>query len=320
MPEHPTIQLLIESLKQTNNSEQVLLFLLIELLLWALFSVLIVQFLPRKYQPYRLEIFTFFTLVNVGLLFTGIILTLAMLLFGLSWATHRISRPSYESIFFEEQVADFPMVESKFHEGILALESQQSAKISSDEKIKSLKILYDSHAQGNIGKIKKFLSDGSDETRLYAFALISTFEKQLNQSIKLLQEQLARSTDATQKERLSFELAQTYWQFIFHGVANEQLTGFYTQKIEETLQYTTKNRNAFVLLGKIKIFNHAYNEAEHYFLKAIELGTPPNALATFFAEIKYAQKRYDEIAQYIIKEEFEIDLRLKPLVPIWSHA
>lgn len=297
-----------------------MIFLLIELLIWSLFSIIIVQFLPQKYQPYRIEIFIFFTLINVGLLFTGIILTLAMLLFGLSWATHRISRPSYETIFFEEQVADFPMVESKFHEGILALETEHAAKISSDEKIKSLKILYDSNAQGNIGKIQKFLSDSSDETRLYAFALISTFEKQLNQSIKLLQEQLQNSTDPQQQERFKFELAQTYWQFIFHGVANEQLTGFYTQKIEETLSGTTQNRNAFVLLGKIKIFNHEYDEAEHYFLKAIEQGTPPNALATFFAEIKYEQKRYDEIEKYIIKEEFEIDLRLKPLVPIWSRA
>ncbi len=320
MIDNSTLEMIREILMQTNTLEQTSLFFLIELLIWSLFSLLIVQFLPRRYRPYKLEVFLFFTLINVGLLFTGMILTLTMLLFGLSWATHRISRPSYESIHFQELISDFPMVESKFHEGILALESQHTESISSDEKIKSLKILYDSNAQGNIGQIKKFLSDSSDETRLYAFALISTFEKQLNQGIKLLQEQLENTQDRVLLERHSFELAQTYWQFIFHGVATEQLTGFYTQKIEETLKNTTQNNNAFVLLGKIKIFNKSYDEAEQYFLKAIELGTPPNALATFFAEIKYEQKKYNEISQYIIKEEFEIDLRLKPLVPIWSRS
>ncbi len=318
--DNPSLKMIQEILLQTNTLEQTALFLLIELLIWSLFSLLVVQFLPQRYRLYKFEIFLFFTLINVGLLFTGMILTLTMLLFGLSWATHRISRPSYENIHLQEQISDFPMVESKFHEGILALESQHTESISSDEKIKSLKILYDSNAQGNIGQIKKFLSDGSDETRLYAFALISTFEKQLNQGIKLLQEQLENTQDKKLQERHSFSLAQTYWQFIFHGVANEQLTGFYTKKIEETLKNTTQNRNAFVLLGKIKIFNHAYDEAEGYFLKAIELGVPANTLATFFAEIKYEQKKYNEINQYIIEEEFEIDLRLKPLISVWSQS
>jgi len=314
-----TLQQLTQTLLETNRGVEVLLFLVIQLAIWMIFSLFIVQFLPRKYQPYRGEIFLFFTLVNTAFLLSGILLTLAMLLFGLNWATHRISRPSYESIYFQEQISDFPMVESKFHEGILALDTKYSHTISSDEKIKSLKILYDSNAQGNIAKIKKFLSDSSDETRLYAFALISTYEKALNNKIKTLQARLAKPQDAQSMEQYSFELAQTYWQFIFHGVASEQMTGFYTQKIEKLLAQITHHRGAFVLLGKIKIFNRAYDEAEHYFLKAIELGVPANSLATFFAEIKYEQKKYDEIAPYIIEEEFDIDLRLKPLIAVWRR-
>ena len=308
---------LLMMLLDTNSPEQILWFVLIEMMFWIVFSLVLVQFLPKKYQKYRAEIFIFFVVINVGLLIIGVLLTIIMLLFGLSWATHRISRPSYETIYFEEQASQFPMVYSEFHEGILALKSEYQDDITSDEKIKSLKILYDSNAQGNIGLIQHFLSDSSDETRLYAFALISTFEKSLNQRIKELQEQISYAHSNKRKEQYSFELAQVYWQFIFHGVATEQLTGFYTQKIEKILNSIQSNSSAFILLGKIKIFNKKYDEAEVYFHKAIELGVPQKAMSTFLAEIKYGQKKYNEIRQYILPEEFDIDLRLKPLIKVW---
>jgi len=312
-----TLSSLMDLLQERNSVEQILGFIGVEMAFWVLFSLLLILFLPSKYKKYRKEIFLFFVVINIGLLIIGIVLTLIMILFGLSWATHRVSRPSYETIYFEEQVAEFPMVYSEFHEGILALKSDNQEGIGSDEKIKSLKILYDSYAQGNIGRIQDFLSDSSDETRLYAFALISTFEKKLNKQIKELQKKIAYAHSSEHKERYSFELAQVYWQFIFHGVASEQLTGFYTQKIEKILSSIQTNSSAFVLLGKIKIFNKEYNEAEAYFHKAIDLGIPKEAMSTFLAEIKYGQSKYNDIAQYILPEQFDIDLRLKPLIQVW---
>jgi len=44
------------------------------------------------------------------------------------------------------------MVYSKFQEGILSMEGDNRERISSDEKIKSLKFLYDTMPQGNYGE------------------------------------------------------------------------------------------------------------------------------------------------------------------------
>ena len=74
------------------------------------------------------------------------------------------------------------------------------------------------------------------------------------------------------------------------------------------------------MLGKIKIFNKEYSQAEVYFNKAIELGVPINTLSMFLAEIKYGQKKHDEVAKYILPEEFDIDLRLKPLIQVWRPS
>jgi len=311
---------IIEILERTSSWKEIILLLLFAFLLVSIFSMILIQFLPLKYKKYKKEIFLFFMIIALGLPFMGIVLILLMLTFGLSWATHRVSRPSYESIHFEEQISTFPMVYSKFHEGVLALDGHHKDKIRSDEKIKSLKILYDSHAQGNIGKIQKFLSDSSDETRLYAFALVSTFEKKLNGQIKELQKKIEYTHNLEYKERYKFELAQVYWQFIFHGVASEQLTSFYTEKIEFILKDIKENIPAFILLGKIKIFNHDYEEAEFYFNKALDLGVSSKAIATFLAEIKYGQRKYNDVSKYILSEEFDIDLRLKPLIQVWRDV
>jgi tetratricopeptide (TPR) repeat protein len=259
----------------------------------------------------------FFIVINVGLLFIGIILTLVMVFFGLSWATHRKSQPNFASVHFKEHISEFPIVYSQFQEGILTVEGEHEKEISSDAKIKSLRILYDSNAQGNIAKIKNFLSDSSDETRLYAFALIASFEKKLNTQIKELQSKVKRAKDEKEKNKHYYELAYTYWQFIFHGVASEKLSGFYTKKIENTLSHIDNQSNAFVLLGKINIFNKDYAEAEKNFEQAIALGLPKEAVYTFLAEIKFAQKKYNEVSNYISADFFHIDIRLKPIAQMW---
>ena len=112
----------------------------------------------------------------------------------------------------------------------------------------------------------------------------------------------------------------TYWQFIFHGVASDKLSGFYTKKIENTLEQITQHPRAYILLGKIHLFNKHYQEAEEAFFKAVELGIPKESIFTFLAEIKFEQQKYNEVSNYISNEHFEIDIRLKPLAKIWSNS
>jgi len=309
---------LISLLQQTNSSESIILFIAIEIAFWIVLSSVLILFMPQKYKIYRKDIFIFFVVINIGLLFIGIVLTIIMVLFGLSWATQRVSHPSYGVVDFDSQITEFPTVYSKFQEGILVMEGKHRDELPSEIKIKSLKILYDSNSQGNIGKIKKFLSDSSDETRLYAFALVSTFEKKLNDRITEVHNRLKDEIDPEKLENHIFELGQLYWQFIYHGVADEQLIGFYTKKIEIVLATVTRNPSAFVLLGKINILNKRFDKAQEAFNRAIELGVPQKVVSTFLAEIKYEQKKYNEVSQYILPKEFNLDLRLKPLVSMWT--
>ncbi|NEW60935.1 hypothetical protein GSY74_06525 [Sulfurovum sp. bin170] len=308
----------LSSILQETNSWNILLFVGVEILFWTTVSAILVLFLPKKYRVHRKKLFLFFLIMNVGLLFMGVVVMVVMLLFGLAMATTKSYKPKYEIINFEEYTSSFPMVESKFHEGVLAIGGDHKESISNEEKIKSLKILYDSNAQGNIGRIKEFLADGSDETRLYAFALISASEKKLNSQIKEIKSKIDNSQDKKKLEEHQFNLALTYWQFIFHGVANEHMVLFYVKKIEERLQEISHRANASILLGKIHLFNKKYIEAENSFRRAIELGANEGSVATFLAEAKYELKEYNSISKYMQNEQFAIDLRMKPLYEIWK--
>ena len=308
----------LSSILFETSSLNILTFIGIEILFWATFSAIFTFFLPKKYRRYRRGLFLFFLVMNVGLLFMGVIITLVMLLFGLKMATNRVNKPRYGVINFEEYTASFPTINSKFHEGVLEIGGDKQKFISSDEKIKSLKILYDSNAQGNIEKIKLFLADSSDETRLYAFALVSASEKRLNTQIKDIRNKIEKCNNKDRLEEHYYNLAQVYWQFVFHGVANEYLVGFYTQKIEDTLQKISHKASASILLGKIHIFNKKYIEAEKAFTEAIELGANRASVSTFLAEAKYGQRAFNSVSNYILQEEFSIDLRMKPLYEVWK--
>jgi len=308
----------LSSILQETSSWNIFLFLGVETLFWAVLSLFFLFFIPKEYKIHKKSIFFFFLVINVGLLFMGIVITLVMLLFGFRMATSKVFKPKYGMINFEEYTSSFPVINSKFHEGVLAIGGEKQRLISSNEKIKSLKILYDSNAQGNIEKIKLFLADSSDETRLYAFALVSAAEKRLNSHIKELRDKIDKCADKGKLEGHYFNLAQTYWQFVFHGVANEYLVGFYTEKIEDTLHKISHKSNASILLGKIHLFNHKYIEAEESFREAITLGASLESVSTFLAESKYGQRAFNSVSEYILQEEFSIDLRMKPLYEVWK--
>lgn len=308
-------------LNNTHEWDIVLIILGLTFLFWGLVSFGMIYLFPRRYRAYRREIVIFMMIMNFTLLFMGVLFTLVMLLFGIAWATHRMSRPSYEEMDFEEYYAKLPVINSQFHEGIIDVSTHGHwADISTDEKIKSLKILYESNDQNNIGRIKNFLGDSSEETRLYAFSLVSAYEKELNDNLKKLQKLFNHASDIEEAEHYAYLLAENYWQFIFHGVADGHLTTFYTEKIESILDRSRSTARVSMLLGKIYLFNHNLETAQQHFHHALEQGMDPAVVNPYLAEVAYERKEFNRIADYIMSEEHTVSLRLKPICQMWSPS
>lgn len=311
---------LISILQQPNEWDTLLILIFALLLIWGTVALIISFLLPKRYRLYRRQIFIFMTVMSFGLLFLGLLFALLMLIFGIGWATYRQSRPDYGVMDFEGYYAQLPLIDSRFHEGIIDISTHGHWKeVSTDEKIKSLKILYESKDRHNIGRIKKFLSDSSEETRLYAFSLISSYEEKLNSDLKKLTKHLYEAKDETEKDHYAYLVAETYWQFIFHGIADSQLTTFYTQKVEKKLQMSRPNSKVSMLLGKIYLYNREFATAKNHFKKAIEQGMPQQAANPFLAEIAYEMRAFNRIPDYMHRDEHGVNLKMKSICQMWSR-
>jgi hypothetical protein len=307
------------SFLQEENSWKLLIFMLIIAIFWIVFIYLLLRVFPRKYQFYRREIFFFLVTLNIALLFMGMLLTASLLLFGLYWATFRMSKPVFEVINFEQYFTKIPLVESKFHEGVLSLNGHKDGEIKTEEMIKSLETIYESADQNNIGQVKQFLSSNTDEVRLIAFSQISSYEKLLTKKPKELELRLSRAKSKEEREECNYLLAETYWQFIFHGVADTHLIGFYIGKIERHLKLSGRNLNVYILYGKVHLYNKKYEVAKECFLEALKCGVPKHLVYSYLAEIEYELRNFNNVAQYISNDMFDLDLKIKPYHMIWGN-
>ena len=306
------------SFLQEENSWKLIIFMFVLALFWIIFISLLLKFFPKRYQFYKREIFIFLVTLNVALIFMGLLLTASLLLFGLYWATFKISKPAFASINLNQYFTKIPFVESKFHEGILNLNTHKNTVIQKEEMIKSLETIYNSAEQNNIGRVKQFLSSNSDEVRLIAFSQVSSYEKLLTKKPKELELKLNNTKIEEKREEYNYLLAETYWQFIYHGVADKHLIEFYIEKIEKHLKSSGKNINVYVLYGKINVYNKKYKSAKTYFLKALDAGVEKHLVYSYLAEIEYELRNFNSVFQYINHDMFDLDLRIKPYYMIWS--
>ena len=307
------------SFLEEENSWKLIVFMFVIIVFWALFVSLAMKLMPKKYYMYKKEILLFLVTLNFGLLFMGLFLTIALFLFGLYWATFKVSKPIYERINFEQYFTKIPMVDSKFHEDVLHIESSKESGIDTNEMIKSMETLYGSAEQNNIDKIKHLLSSTTDEVRLLAFSQVSSYEKEL---LKRLKEFTKKKNSARTEEELesyNYLLAETYWQFIFHGVADQHLVGFYIEKIEKYLNMCGESISVAILYGKINLYRKEYLVAKDYFLKALHLGASEHQVFSFLAEVEYELKNFNNVGAYMLNEMFNIDLKMKPYYMMWSR-
>ena len=306
------------SFLQEQCSWKLVLLMVSVFIFWMLFIALVMKFIPQKYHLYKKEIFIFLVVLNVGLLFMGFILTLAFLLFGLYWATFRMSRPVYGGMDASQYFIKTPRVESKFHEGVLTMMSTKEKEVNNDEMIKSLETICNSNEYNNIGKIKHLLSSNRDEVRLLTFSHISSYEKELTTKVKIFEEKIKHAKTKQELELANYLLAETYWQFIFHGVADANLIEFYIEKIERYLKRSGETVPVAILNGKINMHRKNYNVAKKYFLEALALGAFKQQVFSYLAEVEYELKNFNNVSQYILNDMFDMDVKMKPYSMMWS--
>ena len=306
-------------LLQEESSWKLIVFMLLLIGLWTIFVSFAVKFLPKKYNVYKKEIILFLVTLNFGLLFMGLFLTIVLLIFGLYWATFKVKKSDYKRIDFEEHFTKIPTVYCKFQENVLHQEPSKECNVDTYEMIKSMETVYNSAEQNNISNIKHLLSSEIDEIRLLAFSQISAYEKELLKRVKKLEEKKENAKTKDEIESYNYLLANAYWQFIFHGVADQNLVSFYLEKIEKYLQMSGKSVPVSILYGKISLYKKEYRIAREHFLRALHLGAAKHQVFSFLAEVEYELRNFNKVGDYMMDKMFNLDLKMKPYYVMWRH-
>jgi len=295
------------------------------LLLHGLFAVLMAwgqsYFIPALYHPQKRKITLFLALFNFMIPILGLISAWMLLLWGFHKSQEIHIEKEIEEVDMEELSEGFPVVERIFGEGSLqSLIKNDNAP--THRKIKALTLLTQMKSKASLALIRETLSDPDDEVRLVGFSMIDNMEKKINEKIHHLKIMINTRKTAEEKAQYHKELAFTYWELLYQGLVDQQLTTFLVEnilhEISEAEKVISDDAKLFKLEGRVLLGEERYSEAKAAFVKALDLGIPKHEVASFMAEIAFRERNYTRIAYWMQKTPpRSINYQLHALRNLW---
>ncbi len=171
--------------------------------------------------------------------------------------------------------------------------------------------------------LKEAVSWENDEARLFAFSTLSGIETDLANRITTLKANLERAKDEQERFSIFLSLAELNWEFVFMGIADEELVPFYLNQAEEYLEKALQIKEepkACFLLARLSLRKRDFERAKECLLKAMELGFPKERLAPYLIEVLYYKKDFKELSRLLkdLKEVYYPDYRTSTIMRVWT--
>ncbi|GEM_PF-515147 len=273
----------------------IFLFLIFHFTASLLFSTFIYPFISSTYRNSK---GTFLAIFLSVFLFPviGYIVYLILYIFVLKKQKTEESLP-ISRIQVEEITMDKVKVKPrKFGESILNFLKQEIHRI--DEK--TILLLKEIKSPISIEIAKKALGNPKDEVRLTAFSIISKLEKEINDRISFLKNQLKKKH--TKKELLEIykNLTLSYWELLYFGLVDKELENFV---VKEALSYAEKtlelgeDAEIHLVAGRIFLRKGNYEKAYKYLSRIFDRGdlvTKWRAVP-YLAEVEFYRGNYRKV-------------------------
>ncbi|WP_456397253.1 hypothetical protein [Desulfurobacterium sp.] len=147
---------------------------------------------------------------------------------------------------------------------------------------------------------KTALFSDNDEIRLYAFAILSKLEKEIDDKISFLKTKLKKIDNTKEKALIHFELASLYWDMVYLKVADKELIPFIIKEalnhIQNSLKFH-KTPEIELLAGKIHLKLGNRKEAKKLLSSAFNQGDKlmKMKVVPYLAEIAFYEKNYKTV-------------------------
>ncbi|OMH41204.1 hypothetical protein [Desulfurobacterium indicum] len=147
---------------------------------------------------------------------------------------------------------------------------------------------------------KTALFSDNDEIRLYAFAILSKLEKEIDDKISFLKTKLQKTDDKKEKAFIHFELASLYWDMVYLKVVDKELIPFIIKEALNHIQNSLKLHKTpeiELLAGKIHLKLNNKKEAKKFLLSAFNQGDKlmKMKVVPYLAEIAFYEKDYKTV-------------------------
>ena len=291
------------------------------LLISVLLAVLCWYLLPLKFRQPRIPVLALLISLGFFIPVLGILGLLSALLLGLYW--QRVQQAEhFSSLYLPEFEVLSREPEVKFGVGGIKACMDNNA-MPAARRLKALLTMQSVAPRTSNPLLQGLLNDPGEDVRLVAYGLLDGREKKINQLIQ--EEQLRLASNQSEAVNLMSlrHLAELEWELVYTYLAQGDLRKralsqslFY---IEKALAIDPAQPGMFFLQGRIALDQGHHMQAERCFQQAQQLGFTVTRLYPYYAEIAFAQRKFDLVEQFILLLSTERNAaRMKPLVDYWT--
>lgn len=142
------------------------------------------------------------------------------------------------------------------------------------------------------------LKDLSDDVRLLAYSALETIEAEINVVIGLSKKQFARNETSVKAS----EIGQQYWELCYLGIAEGSLLNHYLREAKNYIMLSNKmavSASNNLLLGRVLIKQHKFEEAEKYLDLAMAAGMSKSQVVPYLAECAFYARDYTRVRELV---------------------
>ena len=290
---------------------QLLLFLSGHLIASAMFSLLLVGALPRRFEVNRWGALSFFFSFSFFIPIFGV-LGMFFALCYFRYYKHRDQRAEFFSVslppFMNEAGGPAPgMGEGGAWSRLRSLELPRALRL------KALLAVGSGSGLNSSRLLQLATSDNDDEIRLLAFNLYDRREKVISAAISDALKALRDDADPLEQAALCRILAFNYWEVLFNGMAKNELADFFAGQsisyVNRALELGGNDAGLQVLLGRIYLWKGDLEQAETHIFNALEQGAHRDRVIPYMAEFAYRRRDFSTLKTYFRTDPL---LRYKP--------
>ncbi|ACO04261.1 MAG TPA: hypothetical protein DEP48_00840 [Persephonella sp.] len=317
------LELLAVGFLMLGNTYNIFLFLIFHTVASVLLSVVVWTFFPKRYKkPFPLSIIVIFIIMFSTPVLSYIAVLFSLIIFRKQKKLPVLpleTVPVFQLIEEKIQVRKRKFGESSVREFVLR------KNLPSSLRLKAFLFLTEVKSPESVRLLRYGLSDENDEIRLLSFSVLDKIEKRLSEQIHNNLEKLKKAKDEKEKGIIYRELSKLYWEIIYIGMADKEITDFY---LNESERYALKAKDIIkndpyidLLLGRIYLLKGRLDDSYIYLTKALDSNIPEFKVAPYLAEIFFRNREYSRIKEFIKKHPYlKYDPSFYPVAVLWEEG